>query len=401
MSSLEYLREFVNQRLTAAAEEIFGVFKRSIVEYEEELSRQRRLLENICKPEIKSARTEFPQQHVCHEEEVLADQQELCTPGRSSSLDQEDPEPPLIKEEQEELCINQEGEQLLLKEEETDTFMFTPAYEENDHCEDQTLYLSADERQTVVGENTLSYISVVNTVVSEQNMDLQLLSHNYHVAESRDHTGGQHGDSGSSTDAEPEQHHRSSSHTFHVYDPTMPTVRRNANAHDKSFKCEMCERVFKSKSHLQRHMTIHTGEKPFSCKICGKDFRHNSTLKVHIRTHTGEKPYFCKFCGKRFCAVSPMKRHMRVHTVEKKLHTCQTCGKSFCQSSDLKDHMRIHTGEKPFKCEKCGRSFRLSGHLMIHIRAHAGERPHVCKICGNRYFRVSHLLNHMETHKGE
>ena len=44
MSAVPSLREFVNERLTAAAEEILGVFERTIVEYEEEIDRQRRLL---------------------------------------------------------------------------------------------------------------------------------------------------------------------------------------------------------------------------------------------------------------------------------------------------------------------------------------------------------------------
>ncbi len=38
------LRAFVNHRLTAAAEEIFGLFERTIAEYEEEMDRQRSLL---------------------------------------------------------------------------------------------------------------------------------------------------------------------------------------------------------------------------------------------------------------------------------------------------------------------------------------------------------------------
>ncbi|XP_044051243.1 zinc finger protein 260-like isoform X3 [Siniperca chuatsi] len=157
MSSVECLREFVNERLIAAAEEIFGVFKKTIVEYEEEIDRQRRLLDIFWKPEIKLHRIELPQQHVCTEEEVLADQQ-LCIQERNSSLDQEDPEPPQIKEEQEELCTSQEGEQLLLKQE-TDAFMLTPTDEESDHSE------------------------------PEPNRDQQLLSHNSHVAESQDQKG--------------------------------------------------------------------------------------------------------------------------------------------------------------------------------------------------------------------
>lgn len=53
MSSVEFLREFINRRLTAAAEEIFGVFQKAIVEYEEEILRQRRLLDAVCKPEMR------------------------------------------------------------------------------------------------------------------------------------------------------------------------------------------------------------------------------------------------------------------------------------------------------------------------------------------------------------
>lgn len=53
MPSVEYLRDFVSERLTAAAEEIFGVFKQTIVEYEEEIDRQRRLLGNVRKPETR------------------------------------------------------------------------------------------------------------------------------------------------------------------------------------------------------------------------------------------------------------------------------------------------------------------------------------------------------------
>lgn len=59
MSKIEMLRLLINQRLTAAAEEIFGVFGRTIAEYEEEISRskleidrQRRLLDLSAPPRI-------------------------------------------------------------------------------------------------------------------------------------------------------------------------------------------------------------------------------------------------------------------------------------------------------------------------------------------------------------
>ncbi|KAM4551206.1 uncharacterized protein PAE49_015068 isoform 3-T3 [Odontesthes bonariensis] len=120
MSSVQPLREFISQRLTAAAEEIFSEFEKTIVQYEEEIDRQRGLLDITWKPQIKLHTPELSQQDVCKEENVLADWL-LCDQESNSSVDQEEPEPPQIKEEQDELCPSQ-GEQLVLSQE-TDTFM--------------------------------------------------------------------------------------------------------------------------------------------------------------------------------------------------------------------------------------------------------------------------------------
>lgn len=43
MCTLEYLKDFIQRRLTAAAEEIFGEVEKTFVQYEEELDRHRRL----------------------------------------------------------------------------------------------------------------------------------------------------------------------------------------------------------------------------------------------------------------------------------------------------------------------------------------------------------------------
>ncbi|GLD50643.1 zinc finger protein 250-like protein [Lates japonicus] len=74
------LREFVNERLTAAAEEISRVFEQTIVEYEEEIDRQRRLLDIVWKPEIRLHRTELPQQHPSEE---VPHEQQLCNQERN------------------------------------------------------------------------------------------------------------------------------------------------------------------------------------------------------------------------------------------------------------------------------------------------------------------------------
>ena len=46
-SSGHCLKKFVNERLTAAAEEIFGMFEKTLLVYKEEILRHRRLLDGL------------------------------------------------------------------------------------------------------------------------------------------------------------------------------------------------------------------------------------------------------------------------------------------------------------------------------------------------------------------
>ena len=54
MSKVQTLKVFVKQRLTAAFEEIFELFERTIAEYEEELCRQSKLLGDAGKSDVQN-----------------------------------------------------------------------------------------------------------------------------------------------------------------------------------------------------------------------------------------------------------------------------------------------------------------------------------------------------------
>ncbi|XP_063739618.1 zinc finger and SCAN domain-containing protein 2-like [Eleginops maclovinus] len=331
MSSVEFLRDFVNERLSAAAEEIFGVFQKTIFEYEEEIKRQCRLLDVVWKPEINVLRIDLPQHHVCKEEEVPAEQQ-LCIQGRNSSPDQENPEPPQIKQEQEELCFSQEGEQLGLKQE-TDAFVLTPTVEESEH---------------------------------------QLLSHNSHVAENQDQEGGEQD---SNRHAEPKLHHKGKSQNKDVNNMNLSEKHRDTQQPVKcgkyfqkkssldrdlktlkikgSHSCNTCEKTFSRKSDLIIHTRIHTGERPYPCQMCGKAFRNKSHLKEHVRIHTGEKPFPCQTCGQRFCQTSALKNHMKFHTKASCIlerHVGNNSCKNTIFRSNWGSHTETHTVEKLNPC---------------------------------------------------
>ncbi|XP_039458095.1 zinc finger protein 525-like [Oreochromis aureus] len=317
--------------------------------------------------------TDVPQQPVCKEEEVLIELQ-LC--------DQEEPEPPQIKEEQEELCSSQEGEQLGLKEE-TDTFMVTAA-EERDH--------------------------------SEPDND-RLITNNSPLAESQDQGRSRSVDPGST---------RNPNRSKNAESSPLSESRSSTGAGTKLLKCDVYEQTFMHESQMTLHNRAHTGEKlhvgnsagkGFNqngavlervrvhagenlCKTCGKMFSCPSALRRHTQIHTDEKPYSCKTCGKNFCRICHLTSHMRTHTGEKP-YPCQTCGKRFSRSSSLKEHARLHSGEKPYSCKTCGKSFRHNKSLFSHIRTHTVERSHVGNTSSKKFSNSTSLKKHTEIHSGK
>ncbi|KAM9364290.1 uncharacterized protein KZ484_010559 isoform 2-T2 [Pholidichthys leucotaenia] len=113
-----------------------------VVQVEADWSQIKEEQEDVCisqegeqfglKQEPQTFNEDLPEQHVC-ENEFSPDQQ-LWNQAENSGLEQEEPQPPQVKEEQEELCMSQEGEQLVVKLE-ADTFMVPLISEEKQQSE--------------------------------------------------------------------------------------------------------------------------------------------------------------------------------------------------------------------------------------------------------------------------
>ncbi|XP_054628932.1 uncharacterized protein LOC129179562 isoform X2 [Dunckerocampus dactyliophorus] len=99
-------KDFVRQRLMVAADEIFGLFERTMASYKEELSRLRE--ENERQRQQLEALSKSRNLLLVEGVQQLIGLREECAPQP-----QEDPQPPHVKEEEEELWITQEGECLL------------------------------------------------------------------------------------------------------------------------------------------------------------------------------------------------------------------------------------------------------------------------------------------------
>uniref|UniRef100_A0A8C6UW05 Spalt-like transcription factor 3b n=1 Tax=Neogobius melanostomus TaxID=47308 RepID=A0A8C6UW05_9GOBI len=114
-----------------------------------------------------------------------------------------------------------------------------------------------------------------------------------------------------------------------------------------------CGKAYALKSMRDRHVKMqHLNLRPFGCPVCNKSFKMKHHLTKHLKTHGGLRPFECGVCGKKVIWKD-----------------------SFL--SALQIHLRSHTGERPFKCNICGNRFSTKGNLKVHFQRHKDKYPHV------------------------
>lgn len=130
-----------------------------------------------------------------------------------------------------------------------------------------------------------------------------------------------------------------------------------------------------------------------------------------IASGAGEDGLFrCQLCNKGFTRKYHMQRHVRLHTRgpvpkahlldwTRRPYACGVCKMGFTRQHHLTRHMLIHTGERPHSCHICGKAFRRFTNLSLHVRTvHGSERPYKCPLCGRGFPRVYSLQRHLLTH---
>uniref|UniRef100_A0A8C6SEM4 C2H2-type domain-containing protein n=1 Tax=Neogobius melanostomus TaxID=47308 RepID=A0A8C6SEM4_9GOBI len=309
----QMFRALVNERLTAAAEEIFLLFQRTVVEYEEELrrfreenQRKQRLLEEVTAAQYRTLEPEV--KVTSPDDDVVEDEDDEV----EQDLDDNETETTIVKEEYVEASIKQEQDDQLQGHEQLQGFrLYSRKSDEEPPCSSSFRHAEA--------EVDVDYFSQVY---------MQALDHNDHSA------------------------------------------RKSAM---RPPKCPECEQEFDDKEELQNHMLeVHGGDKPISCPVCSRTFTRNGSLKLHMAMHMHEKPFTCPVCNRGFTQKGNLRSHMAQHTGEKPFG-CTECDARFPIKRTLLRHMQLHTGERPYSCPYCDKSFTRKEHVRLHMAVHTGE----------------------------
>uniref|UniRef100_A0A673C8H5 C2H2-type domain-containing protein n=1 Tax=Sphaeramia orbicularis TaxID=375764 RepID=A0A673C8H5_9TELE len=462
MSDTQLLRQMVNERLAAAAEEIFGLVEKTIAEYQDEVFRCRsevialkRQMEqlSVLKPEVQLLKTGANGElfwQLLNDAVIgtTTNVQEcaLDLPDQNPTLESSDtPDHEQVEEEQSDLCSSSDPE-------------------EPDGYEDYQVPLSDSELTcpTMSFKDEEKWNEIDNSVSPSCDPIYSDIPFTAKTPVQTDQM----------KKSPIEKNQNKPCRLCHLccqsHGELKKHMRKNHKG-EKAYKCTYCGKVFDQECHLAVHVRIHTGEKPYSCDFCGKTFAQNSNRIVHLRQHTGERPYFCIKCDKsvssrnhlRWCGgkrkkafrcmtcgktfISPscdpiysdipitanktvqtdqmkkspiekkpnkacylchlrflshgeLKKHMRTNHKGEKPYKCTYCGKGFKQEHHVGVHVRIHTGEKPFTCDFCGKTFCT---LVVHLRSHTGEKPYSCDFCGKTFGHKSSIIVHMRRHTGE
>ena len=132
----------------------------------------------------------------------------------------------------------------------------------------------------------------------------------------------------------------------------------------KQLKCfwPKCRYSFKNKCALNYHISRHLNGRQFVCDDCKKSFNSCSHLTNHKDlVHSNVRQFICykSDCQKSYKCKSLLKRHLKTHSTEKSLK-CDECDKRFRYKDLLLRHKLIHSKQMPFRCDaiECDKRFR-------------------------------------------
>ncbi|RZF34763.1 hypothetical protein LSTR_LSTR007815 [Laodelphax striatellus] len=156
-------------------------------------------------------------------------------------------------------------------------------------------------------------------------------------------------------------------HVMKDHDPQKEVPPRRKG---RIFQCNHCNKIFKNKVDITRHVSIHLKRKsPHVCSVCGKEYVFPVALKNHVLTHNPDYKIECPVCLLTFSKRKELKTHKcHSNTPDTAMFKCKTCNLEFSSLKYLKIHEDLDHGiGAPYTCDYCTRTFLSNDALLAHM----------------------------------
>ncbi|XP_073966607.1 transcription factor IIIA-like isoform X2 [Choristoneura fumiferana] len=157
---------------------------------------------------------------------------------------------------------------------------------------------------------------------------------------------------------------------------------------DMLYSCELCLKEFVSLHEKKKHVRSH---KTHRCNQCPATFNLWSKYQKHVKNDHLGKEFICNECDRHFKQRSHMVRHVRTHLkIQTRTFPCpyDKCERIYSRNSNLRQHILMKHERITHECQICGAELCTKAKLTMHLKLHSQpvmkSKPPKTKMTGRK-----------------